>query len=675
MFTPPKTTKAPKKQRTSVKGWLKGVVTAFDAGRMPIDGLIEASNVVLDQDGTVRPRPSLSLYGPQPLGNVLGEIFEFKKDITGGKFETWMLSMQVVSGVANLYVAKGESSAWTKITGKDYDVDAPVHYFQIQGKVMVMNGVDTLSFYDIAAGTITSYTALTKPASPTLDVNTGLSGSAFKVYYAVTANSSVGETDADTALTVSVSTDRNSWNKDTQNIKIKWTTVTGVKSWNVYMGTAADGTGDPTMYAIATGLDATTLAFTDNGTFAQDITRPLPSRNSTAGPRATRGTVIDGRAWMAGDTDNPYHVWYGGDFGYEIDFSPSHGGGYTPVGNGTKEVPVDVWAFRDGQGNPKITVFTQSSNGKGKRYLLSSREWTYGSFSGVYWHVQEDTGDDGTDAPDGVVIYNNSLWYPSRDGFKTTGTRPQLQNVLSTDRVSNTIQPDISRLNTKAMPKAVGVAHEGAIYWALPVGDGNNSEVWVLDLNREGAWMKPWNIAADWMWLYSDNSGTTRFLALVDGKICELNNLQRTNDAGVGFNTSGSSGQINFSEDGMDWARLIDVTFRLSRPQGRINLTVSGFTEDGIRTWSVSDRYGGVTSVAGWGEPSVLGIEGFGRHAWSGTETPPQTTGEVTKDISVEIDEDVQWWSYSWSSLGTGVSYQMSNVIAEFVNIGTKDRD
>lgn len=61
------------------------------------------------------------------------------------------------------------------------------------------------------------------------------------------------------------------------------------------MGVAANGAGTPTMYAIATGLDASILSFTDDGSRSQDLTRPIPTTNSTAGPKTSRGNVINGR--------------------------------------------------------------------------------------------------------------------------------------------------------------------------------------------------------------------------------------------------------------------------------------------------------------------------------------------------------------------------------------------
>lgn len=672
-FKPPTPTKSPTISRTSNKDWLKGTVTAFDSGRTPTNGLISASNVMLDQDGTVRPRPSLIKYGPQPVGTVLGQIFECKVQ-TGLTSVKWNVSMQNVSGVTNVYVAKGEDSTWTKCTGFNYDNSALAHYIQIQNKVLVMNGTNSLSYLDLSTFTVTIFAALTTPAVPTLNaVSTHLTGTGYNVYYAVTANSTVGETGASPTLKQVIKADRDLWDPTQDSVAINWTTVSGVKSWNVYMGDTADGSGVPTMYLIAGGLDALTLAFTDNGTRAQDLNRPAPKTNSTAGPKVSRGAVINDRAWLVGDKDNPFYLWRGGDYGFELDFSPANGGGFSPVGTGGKEIPVSVMSFRNGKGDPMITVLTQGSNGQGRRYLVNQATVTYGSTTIVYYQIQEDSGNDGTDSPDGVISYQNSLYYPSVDGFKTTGTLPQLQNVLTTNRITNTIQSDVARLNADKMPFAVGVAYEGRLYWSLPVGSDTNSEIWTLDLDRGGAWMKPWNVGADWMWLYNDNDGLTHLLVLQNNSIYELSHAQMTNDDNVPFLTSGNSGISHFSDDGREWAKLINVVFTLLRPQGNISFVVSAFTDDGVQSYTYGEDFGVDTTAAGWSEPSKIGIVGWGRHRWSGVESVPEVSGVASTDVIVEIDEEAQWWTYGWSSSGSGVNYQLSAVTPEFVNIGIKD--
>ncbi len=670
MFTP-KTMPAPKIERKSIKKWEKGTVTAFDDGRTPIDGLRDSGNLILDQDGTVRPRPSLVPYGPQPAGTILGEIYEFV--VSSGLSRTnWMICMQNVAGTTKVYVARGEDVSWTVCNGKTYDNFAKAHFIQIDSKVFVMNGEDYLSYLDTSTMTVVGYTALATPSAPILNTLTGLTGTSFNVYYAITANSTVGETNGSGVLTQQVLTDRDLWNPDTQSVKIEWSTVTGVKSWNVYMGISADGAGVPKLYAVATGLDPSILTFTDNGTVQQDLSRPLPTTNGTAGPRASRGTVANNRVFLVGDKDHPYYVWRGGDYGYELDFSPANGGGYTPVGSGTKDIPISVSPFRDGKGDAKVMILSQGTNGHGRRSYMAPTVVTYGSISLTVWEVTEDSGQDGTDSPDGVIIYQNSIWYPSRDGFKTTGTKPQLQNVLSTDRISNTIQGDLGTLNSSAMNGCVGLAFEGRLYWALPVGSTSNSQIWSLDIDRKGAWMKPWNIPADWMTLYNDNTGRTHFLVLKSNKLYELSYAAKTTDDGAAFSTSLSSGQVPFVDDRREWGRLIQLVFVLLRPQGAINFTVSGQSEEGLQVYTKSEDFSANSSRAGWSEP-FTGWSTPSLRGWSEVLAIPTSTQPASAEVIVEVDEDLQWFQFGMNTTEAGIDYNLSDVVAEYVNVGIKD--
>lgn len=665
----PKASSPPKIQREATKSWLGGVSTTLDDGRTPSDALREAGNMVLEQDGVTRPRPSLVLYGPAMLGTVLGEVYEFSR-VESGKKVFYLATVQNVSGTARAYVAKGEDTTWTLCSGGTYDTSAACHFIQIDNKILVMNGVNNLSYIDTSNFTVTVYTSIATPSAPTLDTNTGLTGTAFKVYYAVTANSTVGETAGSAVLTQQVLKDRDLWNPDTESIKIKWTTVTGVKSWNVYAGIAADGAGQPKLYCIASGIEPGTLTFTDNGSRQLDISRPLPTSNGTAGPKARRAAVSNGRVWLVGDSDNQYYVWRGGDYKYELDFSPANGGGFTPVGSGTKDIPIAIKSYRNGKGDPMLMILTQGSNGSGKRFYITPTNVTYGSSTFVVWQVSEDSGIDGTDSPDGLIVYNDNVYYPSRDGFKTTGTRPQLQNILSTNKVSNTIQGSISQLNTAAMDKAVGIAYENRLYWSLPVNSSKNSQIWVLDLERKGAWMMPWSVAADWLTLYNDNSGRTHFLALVNNKLCEFTRSVFTMDINEKFLTSMTSGQVSFSEDGREWGRLIQVIFVLLRPQGTVNFNVTAQTEDGLIPFSKSEPFSGKSSRVGWSEPRVGWSSERG---WSQVKAIPASFNSAVEEVIIEVDEDAQWYQYSISTTEPGVDYSVSKVVSEYVNVGIKD--
>jgi len=777
MLTIPKTQpKAPKIERISTQKWMKGVVTTLDDGRMPVDGLVQGDNMVLTEDGTIRPRPSLQKYGPQPVGTVLGELAQFRV-VDGLDTTNWMVTMQAVArsevqtlsitgtptggtftltysgqttsaiaynasaatiqtallalsnldtgdvvctggalpGAAvtitfggtlkntdisaitttdsltggttpksaitettkggtfgHIYIAKPEDTAWTKVD-HDFDGTAKAHFRQLDDKVLITNGVDTFSYLSIPDSTVTVFDALDNPDAPTsATVSTDLQGTAYTIYYAVTANSKVGETTG-TAKTCTVKYTRDQWGTDgTKSVEIAWDTVTGVQFWNVYCATTADGDDNPVWGLLASGISADTLTFTDYGVTSTGIPNtqtPLPLANATAGPKASRCEVINGRIWLTGDDNNPYYVWYGGDYGYEFDFTWANGGGFIPIGHGSIEIPIKVWNFRSGQGDPQIKCLTRGLNGGGKRYTIAPTTISLGSTSITVWGATEDYGASGTDSPDGLVSYNNSTYYPSRDGFKDLGTKPQLQNLLSNDDVSQTIQPDLSTISNEYMDGCVVMAFEGKIYWALPIGATTNNQIWVLDLDRQGAWMKPWSVKADWLTLIADNSGVTHKVVVQGSTIYELSYNTLTTDDGEAFITAGATGQIRTSDDGQDWMRLIKVVITVLRPQGLINFIVNGFTSNNklvtVGTGSLDATANSPT--LGWGE---AGWSAFG---WSNFDTVPKITANASQDVSIKVNKDVQYFTVNWSSTQAGSDYALSNMVGIYVDAGIKN--
>lgn len=571
-------------------------------------------------------------------------------------------------------MAKPESITWTAISGKYFDSAANAHYFQIGNKVVIMNGVDTLAYLNINSSNVTSstvvpFTALSNPSAPTLGTN-GVGGTGFNITYRITANSTAGETAASNALTVAVDTDRDFWNPPsaggTDHINITWSAVSSAVSYNVYMGTVSGYE-----FLIATGVNGT--SYDDDGSAVQDNTRLYPTTNSTAGPVVTRGANIGGRAFLVGDVNNPYQVWNGGDIGNELDFTPVNGGGYSVVNSGGAELPQAVKLHRDGKGNAVIKVYCTGT--KGKRFTLTPDSVTYGNTVISFYDVQEDEGQIGTNAPDALLYYNNSMWYPSSEGFETDGTLPQIQNVLTTRRTSNTIESLIPNLNQSAMGGACGFVMNGRLCWALPVNSSYNNQIWTLDVDRKGAWMEPWDIAADWMWTSTDNTGNLHYLILSENGIYDMSYSSLTTDMGSPITTRGQSGQIYFSDDKRMWAQLLQVVIVVLSPQGSIDFSITGKTEDSDLT-ALGEPYNFSSTAsftpAGWSEPNRY-IVGWGRNAWSKVNTIPTSTSVATQEIPIPIDEEVQWAAYSWVSKENGVDYNISDVILEYIETGVKD--
>src|SRR6185437_5533204 len=226
MITPPAVTNPknmlPAIKYVSLKGWPLGVYSRFDEDLTPNEAIRVGENVWLDQSGTLTQRPGLTLYGTQPLGPVLGQIYEYVRintDVTPNVPETWLICMQVIDGVGVVCINK-DGGSWTQVTGKNYSAAAPAHFEQIFGKVLVLNGVDTLSYMDIQTQTITEMTPLVTPTGVSA-VATGIGGTNLNLRYRVTA-ANQGETAGSVAEVVGVSQARETWDGTSQFVTFTW---------------------------------------------------------------------------------------------------------------------------------------------------------------------------------------------------------------------------------------------------------------------------------------------------------------------------------------------------------------------------------------------------------------------------------------------------------------------
>jgi len=587
--------------------------------------------------------------------------------LTGGTSPAIAITETLKGGnTTYVHIARGEDLSWTKVTGKTYSNSANGHFCQIDNKVLVMNGVDSLSYLDTLTLGVVPFTALTTPTIPTITA-TGLSGTTYTYYYTVTANSTVGETAGSPIASKQVSLVRGAWDNTTNFLTISWSAVSGAQSYNLYIGETSGA-----QYLIASAITGT--SFKDDGSSSKDVTHQAPIADTTAGPKVTRGTEINGQVFLTGDSDHVDYVRFGGKGAYALDFSPYNGGGWVSIGKGTKYIPVNVKPFRTGQGDPVPMVISKGTNGAGKRHTMQDANVTVGGEVITYFDVKEDNGQDGTDSPDGIASIQDQLIYPSRDGFKSTFTKAQIQNILSTETISENIETDVKNLNIQAMDSCVQTTRDGIVYWALPVGSDTNNQIWLLDLGnskRKGAWMLPYNVSADWMTLYEDNSGMTHHIVLSGNVIYEFSTIQATMDGSLAFPTDITSGQLRFSDDGEEWATVTRMTFILLRPKGTINFSIFGRTEDDDQaTVAVDSRtYAPTNLPAGWGEA------GWGVLGWGQTVNIPISSGVPRQKVQIEIDEDMNYVSWEVSSSVAGTNYQLSDVIVESVNIGLLDSD
>lgn len=639
----------------SQSGFKKGYLSFVQDSRMPLDGLSDLTNATLDQDNLPRPRPSLVLFGGQPLGTLLG-VGTFIK-IVSGQPEKWDISMQLIDDVGQVCVRK-DGGNWVAVVDADnsYDDVAYANFCQSGSRVYVSNGVDEMSYYDIAAGTIVKYEALDDPSAPTA-TRTGLAANNYTYYYRISANNTVGESAASTQDDVLVSLLREQWDTSSNYVTVTWSAVTGADSYNIYVGTIA---GQEKYLTTVNGL-----TFKDDGTLVENAFKVAPAGNSTEGPKLTYMWNKDGQLFGVGDTDNPSYLWYDAGSSAVGDFSPFNGGGNVAINDGGDTVPEAVRSFRTGKGDAAVTVLSRGVAGIGKMHHVIFTTTTFDNNVIIVPNVQEANGQGGTVSANAVLEANNSLWYPTGQDFKSTGTSANIQNILSTNSVSNDILPDIQRLNLSAMDKSCGLVYENKLYWSLPVGTSENNQIWIKDLSRKGIWIMPWIISAKFMWLSENNSTGQVDLCVYDGTyILAFSRSVSTQDNGVAFNTRVAHEGITWSDSGMSMGAIQEMRFKLLRPKGAINIKASGLDEDGETNNLAGETFTQESSFTAWGQ-----FEYSDNEVFTGDVGVINYTSRQIAVVTLEIDETLNQLAWEITTNTKDCDYYLNSIFIRGIEI------
>jgi len=563
----------------------KGYISTIDNSRRPIDSLSDLQNMEVVQDNVLRPRPPLVRYGTQPTNTVIGRAMT-RYNSTRSIY--WMID----DGANGKLYKQTDGGSFTLAggAGNSYDDEAWAGGVQAKNKLYIYNGVDNLSYVDLTSDTVQTYTALATPSAPTVTM-TGATSTGFTYYYKITANNGVGESIASTAGSDTTNKPRENWIENTDYMTITWSSVAGATSYTVYIG---DSTTN--CYELYT---TTALTFTDYGTVAPNTFKLAPEGNST------EGAIFN---WMYADTRNSqlFGITDDNKLYYSApgtgDFSPYDGGGWVAIDeNGDTELNY-VTGFRNGKGDPVITVSARGAAGKGRLYHVTFESLTVGDQIIIYPNVTEANGQSGTYAPRATIKARDSITYPTGADFKSTGTSQNIVNILTTNTVSQVIEPDVELINLENLHKAVGVEHKDRLYFALPVGATENNQIWYLDFSRKNIWVLRWTVAAKDMWLYEDGDGRTRFCVLVDNEILEFTRAGELHeDAGTPFESRVAFESMVWDEDGIIMGKIRRQYYKFLFPKGAISVSTTGLTRSGASIATGSDSFTTEITFTGFG--------------------------------------------------------------------------
>lgn len=630
-------------QTLSMDNWNKGRVSTLDDNRGLIDGLEESINVWLTQNGVAEPRPGLKLYGTQPAGKVLG-ITEITM-LEDGLPVNYLLMIQQIGNIAKAYYAK-DGGDWTEANGITYDnVNSEFNFCQTDQKCLIFDGVHKTHYLDFKTKKIHRFEKISQATGLAI-IKTGLSEGGVVLRYAITSQS-YGETQPVYFNVQKVDRERQGWEAGKQSITLNWTcNDPKVQRFLIYVG-AEKGKEQYLTYIANDGSG--TFKFTDNGTLFPQPGTTVPETDTSEGVIGRRATNVNGTVWLLGDTSNPYRIYYdGGTQKTALNFSP-FGGGYIDMPLG-QDLPNGIVAFRIGKGDPAPLVTMQGSSGFGGQKHIVDNIIDVGGVPVSTIKVEDANGREGTDAPNAILKYQESLHFLSRNGSYTTGTQPEIQSILSTQKTSATISEDFKKLNTKTLNKASGIVCDGRLLWALAVGTQENNQIWIQDLDRGGAWLLPWLIPAKFLLHYGSNDGKTHRLAVVNNKICEFDfDSEQTVDLNQPFEAKIKTSKTKLAGPD-DFSRVKNVIIKLINPTGKITVIVRGRRVG--RNWQkvVVKDFGTQQKTVGWNDKSI-----FRGLKWRGWNKPKpiiiKKTTE-TKDVNIKINKKLKWISVEIRSDG-----------------------
>ena len=158
---------------------------------------------------------------------------------------------------------------------------------QIDDKVVIGNGVDKFTYYDISDNDVYRLALVADPTATPVATPSGFSGTNnYDYYWRVAFNGIGGATKMSPGVKVSTPNLRDTWaGAKSVSLDINAFVIDpNAKSWNVYVAMVPTGTGAPTedeYFKIEENLPLTQKTFTDTG--EKLLLEGAPVENSTEG--------------------------------------------------------------------------------------------------------------------------------------------------------------------------------------------------------------------------------------------------------------------------------------------------------------------------------------------------------------------------------------------------------
>lgn len=671
-------------QTKDLDNWKLGQVSYFSKSRMQETALKTAYNVIYDYDAVVRPRGSFntSQIPDLPEGHVpLGCDFPFKRpDKTEG-----LINVFSDGSKAWIFVLKPDLTGWQKFDSVEFNKDLPISFAQIAGAVVIGNGDSNFTYYITKTNEVKQLVKVQDPTATPTATPTGFSGTnAIDYYYRVYFNGIGGTTKMTPAVKISSSTIRDTWG-DARSVAISIANFTldpNAQSWGVVVAGVSTGTGAPTdteYNQIGENLPLTQKNFTDTG--AVTVLKSAPVENTTEGIKAWYFVNISGRLWAIGDGI----VYWGGDVGNELYFGSANGSDSYKINPDSAETPMAITLGRDNAGTTCINLITRTMAGQGAIwdvYATTNSITANGqTFSTGTYQFKKREGDDGTDAPYSVIRANNNAYYLSLVGFKSTGVKPNVSGIQSTDIVSSAIRDRVLNLAQSDLSNTYAAYFDETLYWTVAYGSEKNNEIWCYDILHGGIW-SIWRVPADciFRWASTKNESPSLYIRQGNKLLRYYKNSHTHADASGVFESYIESGQVPFGENQLEWVHILKNIWQFDQAVGQIELTVNIHAKNGeiikVNKVPFNESTSSTAPTSGWDAIRVSAGSTRARGSWDNHKWDEVLADLLNfkdpsdKKVDQKIRKNAAYISYSVRANTRDTYYELSRLSMLFTYIG-----
>ena len=649
----------------------KGVITLINETNLPKTALKEAMNAMLYENGSAGPRWGIGYYGTSlPVSGAIDGAGSYMT--IAGLVHLWA----VINGT--MYRSTDNGTTWVICTGVTFTAGYKVTGTQgnqgssNQNFMFLTDGQDPIARYD-GTTVLANFVSMASPTGVTA-VQTGLTGTTYTYYYSISAINNIGSSIGTTPVTVQVVVTRNSWdptNTGTKYVTLTWTAVTNAVRYDIFLtDNATDSAANRLFYIDSIGANASP-AYIDRGQTTINPNAQMPIQDTSTGPTLGELQFVGSRLVGTRDKNNKYRVWWTGSGPFLGYFSDAYDGGYIDLQRGSQFYPVHVEDYHDGKATPLITIWCDSSDGRGCIWQMSLDSKTLQNSTYTQPNANKLPGSRGTNAPFSVVNVLNDYVYFNYQAYYNLGARAQFLNLLSTDESSGNIRPTLlANITPGHASTAASFYYRAKIFCSQPYNSSVNTNTAVYDTELK-AWMpNAYTIGMERMFQYTDTLGVQHMLFWKPGD----NFLSETSDKilgdyGVGFRTSITTGLLPVdAADRFAFMYVEQSEIEFSNPQGNINVELIGIERS--RGYSIQKT----VTVAPQSTQSNVGwsTAAWSTQAWdtSGTVVAPYLELSSKKYFNTQRELNAHQWHITSTSLVSSWLIRQLQIQGTMTNAG-----